>query len=459
MPHRILVVLVLVVASSCGTLHAQEPADRELVEMIVGLLPDADKEVRGIAFDQIRTAAPGPAATKRFAAELPLLPAAAQIGLLRALADRGDAAAKPAVTKTLSSGADASVRAAAIRAIGKLGDATEIPTLTELLSSHPVAMREAARQALIELRGADVAPAITDIMAEVDVPTRVALVEILTARRALTAIPKLLELAVGTEASVRTAAMASLGELAGPEHVAGMTQGVLAAEQRAERSAAEKCLMFVCNRIPEVERRAEPLRDAMQTLDQSQRIAMLSTLGRIGGETALQEVNEAIASLQPDLHAAGIRAISNWPDASVAEELMKLAKSDEHEEHRKKARMALIRIAPLPDGRTDDEKLDLLKIAFEMADNDAERNHALTRAAAIRIIETLRFVTPYVIQGPHSEQACQTIVELAHHRKLRNRNKQEFHDALDLVLKTSKDPVVLERANRYLNGQTWVRPK
>jgi hypothetical protein len=48
---------------------------------------------------------------------------------------------------------------------------------------------------------------------------------------------------------------------------------------------------------------------------------------------------------------------------------------------------------------------------------------------------------------------------LAHHRQLRDANKQEFHAALDLVRKATNDPVVSERATRYQNGQTWVRPK
>jgi HEAT repeat protein len=457
-------VIGLVLVSFCCSLRAEdlangEEANPELVEMVVGFLSDADQEIRALAYDQIRTAAPGEAATKRFAEELPQLSTPAQIGLLRALADRGDRVAKPAVTTALTSSTDESLRAAAAHALGKLGDGSDIPALISLLAVDTDSTRKAARQGLVEIRGSDVLPAIVDNMADVDLPTRVALIEILTARRALTAIPALLSLAVGKEANVRAAAMASLGKLAGPEHVGGMTQGVLTAVKGAERNAAEKNLMFVCNRIPEKDKRAEPLRGAMQSLDRSQQIVMLSTLGRIGGKSALLEVDQAIDSPQAEQHAAGIQAISNWPDASVAKRLIDLARSDTHDDHKKRARLALIRIAPLPDGRTDVEKLALLKTAFTLADNDAERNYALARAAAIRIIETLDFVLQYVDLESYSQQACQTVVELAHHRKLRDENKPKFHAALDAVLSVAKDPVVIERANRYKQGQTWSRPK
>jgi hypothetical protein len=54
--------------------------------------------------------------------------------------------------------------------------------------------------------------------------------------------------------------------------------------------------------------------------------------------------------------------------------------------------------------------------------------------------------------------ASESVVELAHHRNLRQPNKAEFDKALDKVIATSKDAVVVERANRYKRNQTWARP-
>jgi hypothetical protein len=42
---------------------------------------------------------------------------------------------------------------------------------------------------------------------------------------------------------------------------------------------------------------------------------------------------------------------------------------------------------------------------------------------------------------------------------VREPHKDEFHRALDQVIEISKDPVVVDRAQRYKKGQTWVRPK
>ena len=105
------------------------------------------------------------------------------------------------------------------------------------------------------------------------------------------------------------------------------------------------------------------------------------------------------------------------------------------------------------------DKLALLRTAWDDCEQDAERNLILQRAQAIRHVETLRFLLPYLDQPKFAQEACQSIVELAHHRKLRDDNKAEFHAALDKVMSTSTDATVKERATRYKQGQTWVRPK
>jgi hypothetical protein len=72
-------------------------------------------------------------------------------------------------------------------------------------------------------------------------------------------------------------------------------------------------------------------------------------------------------------------------------------------------------------------------------------------------VETLRFVSPYVDDASFAETACETIVELAHHREIRDPNKVEFNKALDKVIAISKNPEIVERANRYKRGETWER--
>jgi hypothetical protein len=348
---------------------------------------------------------------------------------------------------------------AAVQALGSLGDADDCAALVAMLPQESAELRNAARTALIGLRGTAATDALTTLFDPSDAATGVPLIDILTERRALTALDKLTAAAVADDAALRAAAMTALGKLATPAQIAGMVRGTLRAESSAERAAAEKAIMLACQRVEDPALRADALLAAIDALEPAEQLLMLSAVGRVGGPKALERVAAAIDSDDPQTHAAGVRALANWPDSAAAERLIALVRQDAHPDHQTAALRALIRIAPLPDGRTDAAKLELLQTAMGLCTRDEDRTYALQRAAAIRLVETLRWALTYLEQPAYAQQACETIVELAHHRGLREPHKEEFTAALNRVLETSEDEVVRDRAQRYLNNQTWVRPK
>ena len=79
------------------TRAADEAPDEALLQMIVELVSDSDRDMRALGLQRVREEAPGEAATKRFVELLPKLPPDAQAGLLEALGERGDAVARPTV--------------------------------------------------------------------------------------------------------------------------------------------------------------------------------------------------------------------------------------------------------------------------------------------------------------------------------------------------------------------------
>lgn len=443
-----------------GWARGQEAATDDTIELVVGLLSDADKEMRAIGLEQVRSEAKGEAATRKFAELLAKgLPSDAQVGLINALTDRGDAAARPAIVELLAS-PDGPVKTAAANSLGYLGQAEDVGRLVALLRDGDESLRGTARASLIRMphpgASAAIVTELTGLPADSSQKTlRIALVEILAARRASAAAESLVPLAVDAEPAVRTATMTALGQLAGPAQIPGMLSGILKAEKGAEREGAEKAVMFVCSRIEDPAQRAAPLLSAIEALPEAQQRQLWPTLGRVGGETARQAIEKLIAD--PKSHDIGLRAICNWPDASIAPRLTELVQQEQHGDHRTSALRALVRVAVLPDDRTDTQRLELLKQALGMCDRDAERTLVLQRARAIRSVDSLRFLLPFVDRPAFMEQACLSIVELAHHRALRDANKAEFHAALDKVMATSKDATTVERARRYKNNQTWNR--
>ena len=432
-------------------------AQDELVDLVVGLLNDPDKDVRAVAYEQIRSEAPGEEATKKFAALLPDLSEEVQVELLSALAARGDSAAAPAVRELHAQSKSDQVRMAVISSLGKLGGVDDLPLLIRSLSSNSKEEQDAARRSLVVMPGEEASAAIAQAMSKSPPEQSVELIKVLTTRRARNTFDEILAAAVDDDASVRAAAMESLGTFAEPKHVPGMVQGVLKAEPGRERDTAEKRIMLVCHRIEDQNKQAAPLLAAMDELSPSDQNTLLSTLGRVGGPEARKVIEGKIDDAE--MHRAGLEALCNWPHGSIAFRLLELARTEDEERNRRLCLRSLIRVAPLPDDRSDQLRLDLMRTAMAMCWVDDDRLLILERLKAVRTIETLRFVLPYVDQPKFAEQACLTVVELAHHSELREENREEFHAALDHVIEVSQDATIIDRAERYKTGQTWVRPK
>jgi HEAT repeat protein len=436
---------------------AAEPASREAFSFAVELIKGADPDMRAVALERLRDGLSGEAYTRELAETvLPALPAAVQPQLLSALAGRRDSAALPGIMP-LAEAADPTVAVAAIQAIAALGSEAEVMLLVGRLSAGgPVG--EAARRGMAAIQGPGLSAALVRAAADAEQPvaTRAAILEILAARRDRVAMPALLTAAVADEPALRAAAVRGLTALGGAAEVPGMVAGLLAAAPGGERNDVERAIVIVCRQGPEAA--AAALLTAYRAASPADQETLLPVLARIGGAEVLGLVDALAADLDPAVRKRGLEALSRWPDATVTDRLLAVLKQSTDERERNLAIGALIRIAPLPDnGLADADKLALLASTIPLCSSDADRRRVLERAAAIRTVETLRFVRPYLDEELLAESAAKGVVELAHHQKLRDANKAEFMAALDRVLAVAKDPVTRERARRYQEGKTWER--
>jgi len=443
-----------------ATLPAADEKPDELLQMIVKLLSDKDREFRAAGLEQIRSGAKGPAATKLFAAQLPKLDASAEVALLSALADRGDASARPAVLELFASSGDESVRAAAIGALGSLGGPDDLSLLIKELSSKAPAVQTAARKSLVQLPGGTIIPKeLASALPSATPAVKAALIDVLATRRATGELPALVAATVDDDAQVRSAAMAALGQIGRPAQIAPMLPGVLKAQNGGERDSAERNVALICSRIDNEDQRGAALIEALKTVDVAQRDELLSLVGRVGGKKLINFVADIATGADISRRQLGIDALSKWPDASVADKLLEIATTTTDAKERNQAFQGYVKISATRDNRTDRQRLDRMKEAMKAAKTPEEQSLVINRCRTAYDVESLRFVLPYVAQPQFAQLACETIVEIAHHREVRDPNKAEFDKALDKVIQISSDPVVVDRANRYKRGETWERPK
>jgi len=429
-------------------------ASQAAVEVLT-LLTGDDVDLRQVALDRIRHGLRGERFTTAVAEVLPRLPAVEQRAVLLALADRGDRAAVAAATAALRS-TDDGVRAAALSLIGRLGGADDVGTLVASLAAGGVA-QDAARRGLVEIGGPGVAEAIRSAAAAAPVAVRPAVIDALAERRDREAVPLLVTAAVADEPALRQAAMRALGVFGGAAEVPIMVSSLRKAGGD-ERAGAERALVAVCTSGREAGAATDALVTAYAAADAETRRTILPVLARVGGPQVMVIVDAMLAD--PATRSQGLDALSKWPDATVKDRLLELLGGTTDPREKELVLGTLIRIAPLPDNKLNDgQKLDLLQKTMGLCERTEDKARVLERANAIRTIETFRFVVPYLDDPALAEPACRSVVELAHHQKLRDAHKREFTAALDKVLGLTKNDELRERATRYKAGQTWDRKK
>jgi hypothetical protein len=267
-------------------------------------------------------------------------------------------------------------------------------------------------------------------------------------------------MASDADATVRTAAMRACGGLGGAAAVPGMIAGLLQAAPGGDRQEAERAIVMVCTKNRGAEEAAKVFLERFKASPEPEQESLLPALGGIGGPAAMAIIDELIASTDAAKRKFGLSALARWPDATVAPRLLDLVGKAQDPADRELLLGALIRIAPLPDNKLNDpQRLELVQKTMALCQADKDRARLIERANAIRTIETFRFVAGFLENPALAEPACTSVVELAHHRQLRDAHKDEFMKMLDVVLRTTKNAELVERANAYKAGKTWERKK
>ncbi len=435
--------LVCVLCSS--TSPAQEEPDDALIQMVVELLSDADRDMRAVGLQQVREEVPGEAATNRFAALLPKLKPGAQADLLEALGDRGDAAARPAVVMMLL-GQEEAVRTAVLRALGALGDTSDVVLLALKAATGSGLEKRAARQSLVRLRGDDVNATIVAALAVGGSKVRVELLGVLAARGAKETLPTVIASAEDSEASVRLAALDALRFLADEGHVATIIEILKAAKDDQSRRKAELALLVVCSRGGQA--CADAIIAGLADADVPSRVVLLHALARAGGPKALAEV---VARLDDDDQAVrdeAVRMLSIWPDPAAADHLRTIAEKGENLRYQVLAIRGLVRLASPQEEKPAD--LQILAEAMSLAKRPEEKRLVLGVLGGIATAESLALVIPAIDQPALADEAGLAAVMIV--EKMEGGDADAVRAAIEKVLDGTKKKQVRLRAQKVLDS-------
>ncbi len=363
------------------------------------------------------------------------------------LAGRCDKAALPLLSEAVKQKNNQTIRKLAILAMPKIADRDSVELLIEILAEKSPAAQAAV--ATLSVMPAELVDGpIVEAFEKTSGWQRATVNDVVVARRITDIVPLLLKMAgVENDPALRSDVVWALRALGDEKALPPLVEIILGSKDRKHRDALETTYLEIAKRHGKT---TQPILDAMR--DNRTSVALLPVLGRVGGPEALKKVEAAVAAKDDELRTAGVRAMCNWPDASVAEQLAKLARDEKDRGVRVRALRAYIRVVSLKSKRPAAETLAMLKKSFAMAQRPEEKILVTQRAAAVRDVATLDWLVALLDDEVTAQASCRSIVELSHHRYLRNPNREKFNAALKKVIAICKNPKTVSRAKGYLQG-------
>ncbi len=320
-------------------LVAARPDDA--ASLLVGAMRKEDARLAAFAANSTRLV-PGNEATAAFVSTLDMLPEGTAVVLIKALGERGDAAAAPAIAAA-SKSPSREVRFAALAALGGLeGNDAADALLGSAMDDDPT-VRSLARASLAKIRGVN---SYLATMAQGGNEDRAVEAIAAFASRGATDQNKLLfALARSENAKKRVAAINALGVIGDSTTVGQLVELLLASGNAEDLASIEASLGRVLGRISDADERAEVLLTAMPRASGAAKPALVRLLARAGTTDALDAARRSLKDADAAVRVGAVESLASWPNSDAADDLVPLIENAASAELKRVALDGYVRIA------------------------------------------------------------------------------------------------------------------
>jgi HEAT repeat protein len=345
-------------------------------------------------------------ATPRYADALATLPTDGQIALLRGLAGRKDAAARPAVL-ALVSHEDGAVRSAAIRALATLGAAEDAAILLKRAAGDEKSDADAARFTLANLNAPGLDDALAQAAAGNDPEVRALAIDLLADRLAPQGVPTAMGALKDESVQVRLAALSAIGKLGTQSEAAALIDVMKRSRDASERKAAADALSAIC--AVQRDELLPLVREAMADADTATQTALLNALLRIGSPAALEAVLAARTNRDSKIREEALRVIINWPTLDAAPQLLELARKDAA--RRQDALRGYVRLAQA--AKPVEKTMEMLNSAMKLAAQKEEKWIVLAAWGKVHTGQSIDTLLPLLKDPAVRNEAAAALISVA----------------------------------------------
>ncbi len=371
-----------------------------------------------------------------------------RVQVVRALGDRGDAAARDALLKYAQDG-DLVTRAAALAALGQAGDASSIPLLLEAIGDADAGIVTAARHALATLRGEPVDAAVAQALSDAQGTPRVVLIDVIGVRNIKSAVGQLKPLVDDPEAATRLAALTALGQVMDPSDLPVLTARLPKATDEKERTAIQQSLRATCRRATDREACVRELEGAAKLMGGDLQPFVIELLAVVGNAAALEAIGARARVGDDAIQDAASVALGRWRTPDVAPALLEMARTAQQEKIRIRALRGYLRVIRQMDV-TDADKLTMYRQAQDAATRDEERLLAVETLGRIPTSEALGEAVKQLAVESLRPTACAAVVSIA--EALASSQPETASAAMPRVLASTNDPELTRRARAVLDA-------
>jgi len=418
----------------------------ELDAIFAAMADNKDEKVRGAALYALGQL-PGREVSQAIIAKMKTAEPVLKVVLLRALAQGGDKEALPAFLAAAADG-DASVRIAAYEGMAALRAEAAAPALISALVSKADRELEAARSAVNLIPGDALTAALVKAMDTAPAAGKVQLISCLAARRNPSVAPALLKAATDAEAAVRTEAWKALADVADAKALPELVKLLVGAKEDGERSTAERTIVAIARRVDSEDERTQAVLAALPTAGVPAKVSLLRIAAALGGANALAAIRAAMKDAAPEVQDAAFRALPSWAEASVARDLLDIAKSDAPLARRVLALRGAVDVAAKTGGLAPAEMQKLFESAMAAAPRPEDKKMVLGAMANVPNLGVLDLALKFITDPALKAEAEITAVRVA--RAISGSYQAKAKEVLKTLIELSDSDQVKKEANETL---------
>jgi len=309
---------------------------------------------------------------------LPKLPEASQIQLLAVLAEYPKEAVLLTILQAAQS-AQQAVRVAGLKALEKVGDASTVEFLAGSAAKSSGKEQDTARSSLWGLKGREIDEAVLSAMAKQ--PADDVLNELILSigERQIFAAKSMLVKQIGSPpAKIRRDSLRALKVIGTPSDIPGLLDLLLKTENEQEQVELENTVAALAKKISNPLARSGAIKAKLEKeTNIKNKCLLFYVLGRIGDDSALPLLREALTDPNAEVVDAAVRALAMWPTATAKDDVLQINETTKNDVHEILTLQAYIRMIGLEKYRAPEAAVKDLKLAYGLADRPEEKKLVL----------------------------------------------------------------------------------